>query len=223
MVAPIPSARPTGGNPGKSVRLGLEASQDEAAYAIHRGDVDRVFWLSLTSTSRGRLGRTGAIWRLRRALMRHHRARTRVLRLLSQTGNTMRSVEQRYVRRGLKPLILSAMIFLRVITKPIQFAAVPGSSRDGGSRLCGHVISCREQPGNVVPGFSPQSAGGVRRLFTFSVWGTREGGNLKTVDFKGLCWCCERGLNSRPLPYQGSALPLSYRSAPGGSPENRGS
>ncbi len=25
-------------------------------------------------------------------------------------------------------------------------------------------------------------------------------------------WCCERGLNSRPLPYQGSALPLSYRS-----------
>jgi hypothetical protein len=25
-------------------------------------------------------------------------------------------------------------------------------------------------------------------------------------------WCCERGLNSRPLPYQGSALPLSYHS-----------
>ena len=23
-------------------------------------------------------------------------------------------------------------------------------------------------------------------------------------------WCCKRGLNSRPLPYQGSALPLSY-------------
>ena len=23
-------------------------------------------------------------------------------------------------------------------------------------------------------------------------------------------WCCQRGLNSRPLPYQGSALPLSY-------------
>jgi NCS1 family nucleobase:cation symporter-1 len=26
-------------------------------------------------------------------------------------------------------------------------------------------------------------------------------------------WCCKRGLNSRPLPYQGSALPLSYCSA----------
>ena len=25
-------------------------------------------------------------------------------------------------------------------------------------------------------------------------------------------WCCEGGLNPRPLPYQGSALPLSYRS-----------
>ena len=26
-------------------------------------------------------------------------------------------------------------------------------------------------------------------------------------------WCCRRGLNSRPHPYQGCALPLSYRSA----------
>ena len=26
-------------------------------------------------------------------------------------------------------------------------------------------------------------------------------------------WCCERGLNSRPHPYQGCALPLSYHSA----------
>ncbi len=25
-------------------------------------------------------------------------------------------------------------------------------------------------------------------------------------------WCCRRDLNSRPLPYQGSALPLSYGS-----------
>jgi hypothetical protein len=31
-------------------------------------------------------------------------------------------------------------------------------------------------------------------------------------------WCCERGLNSRPLPYQGSALPLSYRSWPNAGP-----
>lgn len=27
-------------------------------------------------------------------------------------------------------------------------------------------------------------------------------------------WCCQRGSNSRPLPYQGSALPLSYGSPP---------
>ena len=29
-------------------------------------------------------------------------------------------------------------------------------------------------------------------------------------------WCCQRGSNSRPLPYQGSALPLSYGSPPTG-------
>ena len=29
----------------------------------------------------------------------------------------------------------------------------------------------------------------------------------------GLLWCCRTGLNCRPLPYQGSALPLSYGSA----------
>ena len=27
-------------------------------------------------------------------------------------------------------------------------------------------------------------------------------------------WCCRTGLNCRPLPYQGSALPLSYGSEP---------
>ncbi len=38
----------------------------------------------------------------------------------------------------------------------------------------------------------------------------------------GWGWCCERGLNSRPLPYQGSALPLSYRSAWGPWPAEGG-
>ena len=36
----------------------------------------------------------------------------------------------------------------------------------------------------------------------------------ETSTRKGFSWCCGRGLNSRPLPYQGSALPLSYRSRP---------
>ena len=34
---------------------------------------------------------------------------------------------------------------------------------------------------------------------------------------RSLLWCCRKGLNFRPLPYQGSALPLSYGSAPEGS------
>src|SRR5687767_2250130 len=38
---------------------------------------------------------------------------------------------------------------------------------------------------------------------------------IAICNFKGVGWCCKRGLNSRPLPYQGSALPLSYCSVPG--------
>ncbi len=34
----------------------------------------------------------------------------------------------------------------------------------------------------------------------------------RRINKRRIKWCCERGLNSRPLPYQGSALPLSYRS-----------
>ncbi len=37
----------------------------------------------------------------------------------------------------------------------------------------------------------------------------------KCREIKGKFWCCRRGLNSRPLPYQGSALPLSYGSLDG--------
>jgi hypothetical protein len=36
--------------------------------------------------------------------------------------------------------------------------------------------------------------------------------SLERFNFEGSRWCCRGGLNSRPLPYQGSALPLSYGS-----------
>jgi hypothetical protein len=41
---------------------------------------------------------------------------------------------------------------------------------------------------------------------------------------KRIVWCCRTGLNCRPLPYQGSALPLSYgsmRNATGSGPRPR--
>src|SRR6201992_1505609 len=38
----------------------------------------------------------------------------------------------------------------------------------------------------------------------------------KYKGFYGDIWCCRTGLNCRPLPYQGSALPLSYGSIAGG-------
>ncbi len=47
----------------------------------------------------------------------------------------------------------------------------------------------------------------VRNL-RFAVPKFRE--HQKLSVFKRFRWCCKRGLNSRPLPYQGSALPLSY-------------
>src|SRR5579871_2491270 len=36
------------------------------------------------------------------------------------------------------------------------------------------------------------------------------------IEEKVGAWCCRTGLNCRPLPYQGSALPLSYGSKAGG-------
>src|SRR5205085_4224302 len=36
----------------------------------------------------------------------------------------------------------------------------------------------------------------------------------KSSVFARFAWCCRCGLNTRPLPYQGSALPLSYGSKP---------
>ena len=43
----------------------------------------------------------------------------------------------------------------------------------------------------------------------------REGADVSrysTEGVKALEWCCRGGLNSRPRPYQGRALPLSYDS-----------
>src|ERR1700736_1153565 len=36
-------------------------------------------------------------------------------------------------------------------------------------------------------------------------------------------WCCQTGLNCRPLHYQWSALPLSYGSVPGDGNQPKGS
>jgi hypothetical protein len=66
---------------------------------------------------------------------------------------------------------------------------------------------------NTVPGFSPGCWGNSRLV---PARGPGEAGavSVLTVVVVDLFWCCGRGLNSRPLPYQGSALPLSYRSKP---------
>ena len=42
--------------------------------------------------------------------------------------------------------------------------------------------------------------------------GNRTSRRKVLADINELNWCCRTGLNCRPLPYQGSALPLSYGS-----------
>src|SRR5690606_18144302 len=53
--------------------------------------------------------------------------------------------------------------------------------------------------------------GNVTRRFVPPASTTRPVGNRVVCSGNGE-WCCWTGLNCRPLPYQGSALPLSYSS-----------
>jgi hypothetical protein len=57
-----------------------------------------------------------------------------------------------------------------------------------------------------------QSPAFVRTLLHRSQVGCRLGETTKCLDIRSFFWCCRTGLNCRPLPYQGSALPLSYGS-----------
>ena len=78
-------------------------------------------------------------------------------------------------------------------------------------------IGCRGvkvQAGRRSRGQSPvQNCGGDAPNATDVA---QEGCGAKNTKRRGGGWCCWGGLNSRPLPYQGSALPLSYNSAVGG-------
>jgi hypothetical protein len=55
------------------------------------------------------------------------------------------------------------------------------------------------------------SRGATGRRFGASLPFPRRSGQ-KALFLRSFGWCCRGGLNSRPLPYQGSALPLSYGS-----------
>ncbi len=54
-------------------------------------------------------------------------------------------------------------------------------------------------------------SGAIHRIPGAADDGEKPNGLLAFSDGGG--WCCRTGLNCRPLPYQGSALPLSYGSA----------
>jgi hypothetical protein len=70
----------------------------------------------------------------------------------------------------------------------------------------------RERIVIVLPGFctSPRVIFTLRSEFFTSE--NRKAVSKKELIFRAVFWCCRTGLNCRPLPYQGSALPLSYGS-----------
>ena len=65
--------------------------------------------------------------------------------------------------------------------------------------------------GTISPKIPPASRG-ISLSVRISGVGDKGEGETKALENIGIKWCCEGGLNPRPLPYQGSALPLSYRS-----------
>src|SRR5258706_11196295 len=67
--------------------------------------------------------------------------------------------------------------------------------------------------GTESPCFPPQIEVGSISVHvpTVGEWGALD---RTSTDFQRENWCCQTGLNCRPLHYQWSALPLSYGSVP---------
>ena len=68
--------------------------------------------------------------------------------------------------------------------------------------------------GTESPCFPPQIEGGSISVHVPTV-GEQGALDLASTDYQRENWCCQTGLNCRPLHYQWSALPLSYGSMPG--------
>jgi hypothetical protein len=102
----------------------------------------------------------------------------------------------------------------------IQIQALAGASEP--SRAASTRLARAGHTSNMFPDF-PRILHALSRFVPLAPAELR---NLRAGKFEfrqPVRWCCERGLNSRPLPYQGSALPLSYRSAPVRRGRDRGS
>ena len=100
------------------------------------------------------------------------------------------------------PMICSSLNLDRFIVR-LLVGSGPTSNRRGIRGSGQDPPACS---GRRATGAGPYSWPGIGHVRHLAQVGWGDGSS-------GLEWCCERGLNSRPHPYQGCALPLSYHSA----------
>jgi hypothetical protein len=106
------------------------------------------------------------------------------------------------LRAGLIAPVPRFVVSASVSVVPVELSAAAASAPPPHSGTSGEHS----------PRVFPRLLGKFRDPFTGSKrWGKGVLG-AGSANLPGLLWCCRGGLNSRPPPYQGGALPLSYGS-----------
>jgi hypothetical protein len=96
---------------------------------------------------------------------------------------------------------------------PIRTLAASISSGSSTTMVGRSIVKgCAERSANKVHGFSTGRGGVFAFCCVVFLRPGREREQREVAIYQGFSWCCRTGLNCRPLPYQGSALPLSYGS-----------
>ena len=150
---------------------------------------------------------------------RHSRCKRDALptELIARPGRDSRSV-------GRYPVKIDGRALFRLAAAcAVRDAGASLASRSCWRRwLCSRAASVSwPRPRAAIRSSSTSHAGSANRspartleyVKDRKVFGVRFSEHASRVQ-RGCGWCCWRGLNSRPLPYQGSALPLSYSSVP---------
>ena len=101
-------------------------------------------------------------------------------------------------------------VFLR---SPYQGRAQSGRQRGATQGCRADLGACNLDQGSAIPHPDQSPAPQVTPRPLPAGLSAALPSYVKPLMWRVILWCCERGLNSRPHPYQGCALPLSYHSA----------